>query len=237
MATPVVESTAIFSKDWGSSSYNLTLPSGITSGDGLIAIISTNNNITHTWPAGWTELDDTNAGGATGVSSSVAYRKADGTEGSTVNVSLSSGSNVASRIYRISGTDFATYAPEVQAATGSSTGPDSPSITHSKGSDDYLYISFTAIDTYTATVSSYPSGYSDTGSLQSGPSGSECEIAWSSKGTTSSTTENPGAFTLDLSRNWVATTIAVPSDGAGGGGGSTGYSVINTLYRTLLSGH
>ena len=68
------------------TSHTVSLPTGIVSGDLLIVTFASNANaITHSWPAGWTELYDQTSGTMSG---SAAYRRADGTEGGTITVTV-----------------------------------------------------------------------------------------------------------------------------------------------------
>ena len=227
MATPVIESTADSTLSTGSTTFTVTYASGISADDVLILIGSADDaatpaNFVTGWPAGWTELYDTadDDGFARGF---LAYKKADGTETGTFNLTFASNAEACARMYRISGAeDPATQAPEYvnKTDTGNSTTHDPPAITPAGGSDDYLYLALLPFDTDGPTVSSYPSGYTSTGLLVSGTAGSQCSLAYAVKSTTSTTTENPGAFTISATRRSVVTTVAITPSGGGGPGPS-----------------
>lgn len=101
--------------------------------------------------------------------------------------------------------------------TGSSANPDSPSFSPSAGSQDYLWLSFAATDNGSGiTVSTEPSGYTlpaaiNTGVSNGSGSGATAAVAW--KQSTASS-ENPGAWTMALSEQWGAFTVAIWADAA-----------------------
>jgi len=227
MATPVIESTADSTLGSASTTFTITYPTGIAADDVLLLVGSVDNASTPAdyvtgYPSGWTELfdDPDDDGFARGF---LAYKKADGTETGTFNLTLSSSRPACARMYRISGAeDPATQAPEYvnKTDTGNSTTHDPPAITPAGGSADYLYFAFLPYDTYTVTVSTYPSGYTSTGDLQSGSSGAQCRLGYAVKSTTASTTENPSSYTLSSTRRSVVTTVAITPSGGGGPGPS-----------------
>lgn len=63
---------------------NVPLPSDLVTGAVLLGFVSSKNNQTHTWPAGWTKVDQTSP--ASNFTQSWAWRIVDSTEGPTVNV-------------------------------------------------------------------------------------------------------------------------------------------------------
>ena len=218
MATPVVEATTT-ATDFNRSGSDLTLtfPTGTTTGDIVLFYVTSDSSSPSpvTMPSGYVELyNEITSTRLTGAGFS---RVIDGTEGSTVIATLSSGSPTTAKVYRISG---ASGTPEVTTTSlGSSTTNTPPPITPSGGSSDYLYITIDHIDTYLATITSFPSGYTNTGDEESGPSGTQCKIAWAEKSTTATTSETPGPFTLSSARHTVVSTTAVKASGGGGGGG------------------
>lgn len=183
-----------------SSSHTVSLPTGIVSGNLLIAFCALNDDRTHTWPAGWTELTDADTGN---IVASVAYRVADGSEGSTISVSLGGGSSTSAHItLRI--TNY-TGTPEAGTPVGgTSTTPDPPSVSPSWGSDEILVLAFASSRT-SSVASAAPSGY---GNLITVANGSNPAAACARLEVTASS-ENPGTFTLPGSVEWQAQTICI----------------------------
>jgi hypothetical protein len=84
--TAVLTGTAT-SQSSNTASAVVSLPSGIQVGDLLVAAIGCRDNRSYTWPAGWNEAGDANAGEY--GSATVGWRIADGTEGATITVTAS----------------------------------------------------------------------------------------------------------------------------------------------------
>jgi hypothetical protein len=110
-------------------------------------------------------------------------------------------------VYRLQAGTFSTAAPTAGTTSGSSTTPNSPSF--AGGTDKQLWITaFGAGAIPARTVTAYPTGYdagqaygaASTGGGNDGYVGAACKT-----GTT--TPEDPPAFTISVSDNWVAATI------------------------------
>jgi len=88
MAHPVVQATATSTTGSNSTTHTITVPSGVVSGDLLIAFIAIENA---TSPANqftgvtdsFTEIKDKTTGGTAGASLGVFFKVSDGTEGAT----------------------------------------------------------------------------------------------------------------------------------------------------------
>jgi hypothetical protein len=181
------------------STYNHTvnLPSGIASGNLLIALFGTTSAATPTFPAGWSQLFFTSN------TFSAWYKIANGTEGASITVTTSSSVQSAHITYRITGYSGT---PEVgTSATGSSANPDPPNLSPSWGAANTLWIACEGI-TGPYTVSSYPTNYSSGLNYYFGGGGPSVGAAQRNLNASS---ENPGTFTLGSSSTWVANTIAV----------------------------
>ena len=209
MAFPVIAAAgADYSTSGSVVSHPVPLPSGTAAGDLLIAQLSPGASTTVTWPAGWAPLADLTRLG-------VAYRAADGTEGSTVTVTTGAGVQAVGKTWRLTG-QHATSPPEAATASGSSNTPDPPNLAPSwGGSEDVRWLLPVGASNGSAgtSVSSYPSSYADDQSAQS--LASQAFRAFCSRGV-SAGAENPGAYTLSASRSWSVATIAVrPASGGG----------------------
>ena len=243
MATPVIETVADTTWQTGTT-IAATLPSGIVSGDLLLAFIGVDplggTGLTVTPPSGWTESYDVQDTGQF-CTSAMWYRKADGAEGATIDITVSASRAGCARIYRISGAeDPATQAPEFVNVVnaGSTTTHDPATITPAGGSKDYLYFANCYFNTYTANVSTYPSGYTSTGTLRTGTTGAEGSLAYAVLSSTASSSENPGAYTLSVARDAVTTTVAIapPATGASTLTASSGTYTYSGTAATLAAG-
>ena len=206
MAFPIVETTNNGTTADGTS-HTVNLPTGIVSGNLLLAMFSLSTPATATWPAGWTELYDTASAGT--LMGSGAYRVADGGEGASITVTTSIGGEGSYNTYRISG-QHASSAPEVgTSATGSSTTPDPPAVTPTWGSADTLW--FAVMHHDFCTVTTAPTNYTNL-LAQDGAT----PVTASARRALAAADENPGGFTVSAADAWVAQTCAVRPAEAGG---------------------
>lgn len=100
--------------------------------------------------------------------------------------------------------------------SGTSAAPNPNAITPAAGVNDWLYGVLLGFDT-SVTVSSYSSGYSyATGAAQSdNTSGGGCSVGVCFKATTSSTTDDPGAWSVSISEQWGGITFAIRPNAGG----------------------
>lgn len=198
----------IVARSWGrdtisGTSHSVTLPSGIESGDLLLAFWACDSDEDgagdHEASAGWTRLDiDTN----TGIVGAVYYKIADGSDSLTITTTDGElGCFVCMRIVN-AGT------PESTSTNSSGTNADPPLHTPSGGSAKYLWVAAAAFDANAVLdVTAGPGGYS---SLINQPqlSGAGVRLAVANFKSESSS-ENPGTFT-STTEQWVAFTVSVP---------------------------
>lgn len=200
-AFPVVAGNAQ-SSNAATTSHTVSLPGSIASGDTLIAICAFGGfSGGVTFPAGWTEIQDTNNSGA---SMAVAYRKADGLEGGSITVTTVSSVESRNTTYRITGaSDPTVQSPEIVfSASGSSTTPNPATITPTFPAA-HLYIAAYAgagAGPTTALPASYGNDQSHAGTVIHIGCGDRQLHALS---------ENPGTFTKTGSSFWRAAVIAV----------------------------
>lgn len=192
---------------------------GYTAGDlflvlfraaGAVTIVSVQTNT----GAAYTQLAGSTAD-ASDDNQQAWYRRYDGSEGSpsSWNVDWSGAIKGSFTFYRILGAeDPTTQPPELTEATGTGANPDPPSITPTGGPKDFLYIIYAGLDGETQTFTS-PAGYSAAVENNSGTGGAAATNVRSgaaTRGTTNSSSENPGAFTAAAPSNgWTAWTIAI----------------------------
>jgi hypothetical protein len=193
----------------------VTLPGSINSGDILISQVGMNYpTTTLTWPAGWTKLfTDFDYNDAYG---SIAYRIADGTEGSTVSPTGSPDNKVVWVTRQIRGNNGVVEG--VLAATNGSGFPDPPTITPSWGSADTLWI-VVLWQSVSLVMDVIPSGYGN--ELQALFGGNNVATDNCYKAATASS-DNPSAYTIHTPGCWArAATIAIQPGTGGIGGGSS----------------
>jgi len=206
MSTPINASESEADSD-GTTSLDVATPSGTTSGDLLLVLVTVDDAIVTTSMTGFTELYQEVS--ETFVVGSAYYRVSDGTEGANLTITLSSSEQVCARAVRI--TDFSGTPFFEVSSIGNSTTQTPPPITPSGGSSDYLYLVHDHIDTNNATISSFPSGYTNTGDVIS----TRTRLAWGEKATLATTSETPGDFTISSTRRAVVSTIAIASVASG----------------------
>lgn len=207
---PVVEDIASGTLPFASqsTSHSITLPSGVQAGD-ILVIFFTTNGVTHTPPAGWTQLLTEIGGTSNAIRHSVFTRTADGSEGSGVTITTSANTGHVYVAYRVSG--GASVEGQI-TSVGSNLNPDPPSLSPAWGEAKTLWIAAMGARSQgfgagSLAITGFPSGYSD----QLGPSAGlwVTGAAWRDS---EAGTENPGTFTINSdgqSRFWIAVTIAI----------------------------
>lgn len=216
-----VRSSSSGSGTTGSTTHTLTLPATIESGDLLVCQLVNQQIETQTWPAGWTEVElVSGGGGASSITSGVYMETAVGTEdGTDITVTTPNGRASAFTCYAVQ--DWAgTEGTDVETGTGlvgTDANPDPPSASPSWGSAEALFIAFAGHRDDTTTVSSYPANYAD--DQEDGASGGSTSFdvrALAATRILTTSSEDPGTYTLSASEGWVAHTVAIEG-GAGGG--------------------
>jgi len=209
VSPPAVTSVTGTAFDADTTDHYVNMPATVNGGDLLIILFTNDGSATVTGPDGWGSLASDASGSA--VRLSVYYRIAAGTEGgTTVNLVTSAGEQAAAQVYRI--TDWnGTTPPEIStAATGTSPQPN-PTSLNPAGWDvaDTLWLAVVGQDRGDQEgTTAYPAGYTGGGgTLSSGVLGS-CRTL-SAHRVHATASENPGAFTIPVSEEWVAFTIAV----------------------------
>lgn len=236
-----------------SSSWTLTYPTNLQSGDLILALVATDGSTGGaSWPSGF--VTAMNSPGA--VSLHGAKKVSGGTESGSFTLTLPGSEQGSWRVMRIIGwegtlgttfynsaTDGSVSGLVGNAAVGASTFPDPPPLDPSNwGSDPTLWISAMAADT-SRTVSAYPSNLTtDNGYLASGGAGG-ATLGWARTESVLKSL-NPDTFTISASDDWAAATIAIrgytpPSDvefRASNAGTATGATSITATRPTTNTG-
>jgi len=209
LAAPVVISVTETAFGTDTTDHYVNMPATVNADDLLIVLFTNDGGATVTTPAGWTSLaSDANG---TQVRLSVYYKIAAGTEGgTTVNFVTSAAEEAAAQVYRITNW-HGTTPPEIStAATGTSTRPN-PASLNPAGWDvaDTLWLAVAGQDRGDQSgTTAYPASYTDGTSTLSFDGTGSCRTH-SARRVLAAASENPSAFTIPVSEQWVAFTIAV----------------------------
>jgi hypothetical protein len=194
------------------TTHNITLPSGIQSGDLLLMFLSVDGGTDNLTNTGWTRLLTEFT-----TDSECRYvlgRIATGSEGSTVSFTTTNSEHSAAVTYRITGArnDLTTNAIAVSGSVntgGNATTVNPPSLTPSWGSATNLWFATAMIsDGAITSVVSYPTDYNlgQNATFHSNSAGQGVLVA---ARILTASSEDPGAFTWTTARRASAYTIAV----------------------------
>lgn len=226
LAVPVVQARTKSEVTVANVNHTVSLPATV-SGDLFISAFSVPADQgavpfvvpTVTWPAGWTEFKAqqqlTFATNFPLGQTSLAYRKADGTEGSSITVTTSSAQQSTAVTYRISGAaDPATQVPEAASAYETNTTPDCPALTPTGGSKPYLWLAVIGIhnpnpNLFPQYFVSIPPNY---GTPTFEPNTVAGTIGWATgivERSRRAASEDPGPFVLPWNSSVVTFTVAI----------------------------
>lgn len=213
MAFPQIATVGTSEETGPVTTHDAVVPSGIVSGDLLIAIVVIDKPQVINTPSGWTAIQNEQFGSA--IETATWYRIATGSESDftwTSNV----GDTSNTKIFRITGW-HGTTPPEAADLGETSATPDPPSLNPTGwAAEDTLWIAWFGKDAKSGTATGYPTGFDDnqaTGenAAAGGPTWAYC----SREENTAS--KDPGMFACG-NEQLVVTTIAVRPAAAGGGG-------------------
>jgi hypothetical protein len=185
---PVIESTALYNSDNSAvTTAPVTMPANIITGDLLIMLFKPGSTGVPNTPTGWTLLASRVSTG----NSYIYYKISDGTEGSLINVTLTS-SYVSAITYRISN-----YSGVPEAVFAATNVNDPPSLTTSWSSTKNLFIAACTTRSSDDAFTVAPAGYSGlltTGNASNG-STTHTRVATATK-EVNGQTDDPAAFTI-----------------------------------------
>lgn len=209
MAFPQIAASANSRTSANETSHTISLPTGITSGNLLLMMVVIDGlSVGWSWPSGWTQLALVETDLVDDITTGVAYRVADGSEGSTVTGSTSVAETSAHSVLRITGAiSPASQEPTLSGAQGTANSPDPPNHTPGGGAQDYLWVAWYGADAANA-VNSYPTDYTAGAYRASNAGSNNVSQAWAYRELNASS-ENPGAYSIASSEQYRAYTIAV----------------------------
>ncbi len=173
MAFPSIRSAAVTNGTTADTTAGINLPATIKAGDTLWATFRCAVAGAVTWPAGWTEVTDESADAADDQNS-MAWRKADGTEGATIDLGANGNGKFAAIVWSVQdAADPTLRAPEISTvATGTSAGePNATTCTPTGGAKDYLWLTVYGMEGEQTGITAYPANYTVTNSQQFANSG------------------------------------------------------------------
>ncbi len=219
MAFPSVAASAVTNGSTAADPVTVNLPSGIVAGSLLIMLIRNAGANLTTGPSGWTQLASSGAD-ASDDTTSIFWKKADGSEGSTITVDYASSQKFAAITLRITGhADPATQPPEISATanTGTATTPNPPDLTPTGGAKDYLWLWMGGWEgEQTSPPTGDPANYTGRLGADSGTAGAvttNCRVAVSTR-QLNAASENPPAWTISASDDFTTWAVVVHPAGA-----------------------
>lgn len=205
MAFPVDAARVTTDSTTSGTSHSLNLPGSISSGDILLAVVRCPGATTISWPAGWTEWQQSNAD-ASDDETSIAFRYADGTEGATITITLGTARILVGLCYRITGGVGIAFSA---VAVGSASQPNSGNLTGIlTTARDVLWITIGGCDD-SETLTSAPTNYANGTVAPSTATGAGGCTAYGASRQLNATSEDPGAWTLGSTSIWTAWTVAI----------------------------
>lgn len=236
MAYATLEDTTLSTNTSSGNTLTVTLPATIVSGQLLVAsVVCDNKHNGLSWPAGWTEILDYSTGNH--VNWGIATRTADGTEGSSISVTVGTDRDFTCQVKRYSGWSAVTFSSNT---LGDSTSPNPPSVTAAGGAGDNLF--HAVIGVRKGSVSVVPSGYG--GETANGFTGAfDTSLSISTKQSTAAS-DDPGTATSTDERWGCVTYVVEPVAGgtntnvalAAGGFTLTGNALATDLSSALAAG-
>jgi len=213
VAFPVVESTATTGRTAAETTSPVSYPATVSPGALLVATARVAVAGAIGWPAGWNELAQDSSDGADDVTA-IAWKTADGTEdGLTFDVTHGNGKS-AYIVYSITGAEDPVVQPPQlsSAATGASATPDPASLSPAGGAKDYLWLWLGGWEgEQTSPPTGNPTNYSSPLGASSGTAAAittNCRVA-SAQRNLNAASEDPPSWTISVSDDWSAWTMAV----------------------------
>jgi hypothetical protein len=212
VAFPTVVSSTTTSETTQTTSPVFNLPGSLVVGNTLLMIYRCAQSGAITVP-GFTELGDS---GTDAADDQIvwAWRKVDGTEGSTITLTTGSGRGAGICWQIQGGADPAIMPPETSTiAIGTTTAPNATTCTPTGGAKDYLWFTMGGWSGEQTVTPTYPTDYTlyqlAEGSGTAGSVTTNVRVAGAARELNAASTD-AGAFTIDVApAGWSAMTVAI----------------------------
>jgi hypothetical protein len=205
-SVPVYESQSTASESSNDNTLTISRPPGTTAGDFLVAIVSTDGNVTHA-ASGWTAIGQGQSPGGQSTLS-LWYRAAGGSEPASYDFTWSGGQEAAGGILRYSNVDTSDPIDVAGGNTGSSTSPTAPSVTTTVDNAMVLRV-YSADDDDIEVGDPYPSGANGRFNIQSGGGGGTTSAGAADAVQVTAGATGTAAFALSGYEQWIAATVAI----------------------------
>lgn len=221
MAAPTIVSITQTSEGTDQSTITVDLPTTVDAGDLLLlAVMFEREQVSAaiTPPTGWTELLDVEANASQGHLYICAISAVGNEDGGNVNIVGDLAGKAAAQVYRITGWG-GTVADDIDITSintlGVTSTPNPPSVTAGWGAADNLVVVFTGLrdDNPSLSADIYGNGLLTSG----GGEGNDNATLISDYTTTTSATEDPGAWSLSESETCIAATLIIEPAAAASG--------------------
>jgi hypothetical protein len=171
--------------------------------------------VNFTLPAGWTMLyERRNRVGSSVLG--VFYKVCDGTEGASISVTMSVASTFGCVAHKFASGTYTGTPQSTSLVADGGTSADPASLTASWGSDDNVWIAAVCQDL--GGVSTFPTNYTSNGGATGDAGGAPYAVMNTATRELATATENPGAFSLSTSTEFVVGTLVVRGAAASGPG-------------------
>ena len=211
---PGVESFAQSNFGAASTSFNISYPT-VKAGNDLICHFQVDRDATFTYPSDWTLVDELSAGPVDVISSSIGFKKSDGTESGTFTVSTSASGVAAGIVLSIGAVagDVPTGEDVGSVSPVASVNPDPPGINLNRsGNHNIVVIAMCAWADFSTTISAYPTGFASDRHTDNVGAVGGLGYALATRPAFNSSATNPGAFTISAAETWIAQTLALYGD-------------------------
>jgi hypothetical protein len=193
------------------NTVTVVMPAGLTTGDLLIATVSTDGAATAAagGSEGWTQISATS--NASAVRLTILAKIAAGSD--SLSLTLGSAVDSTTHVMRITGHGVSNVVSDIAigtAATGTSTTPDPPSVTPA-ANEPNLFIAVAAADDDDEANVFWPTNYTaETNFTSDTLSATTSMILAAYRYVTTGSAQDPGTFTLAASEEWVAQSLCIP---------------------------
>lgn len=209
MTFPTIAGSATSTQTTNSTSHTISLPGSISSGDLLVTciIVDARPTLSGALTDDWTFILGDSPGSDL-VRIFLYFRRATGSEGSTVAFTTNTAQCSAHRTYRITGAHESTNPFAGSGSAESSTinqGAVNPS---TWDVEDTLWLFFVGNDDGTTTVTVFPTSYLNTGQQAAGNAADGVNIGWGTR-ENAVASEDPSAVTFSASESAACALVAV----------------------------
>jgi len=188
----------------------ITMSSAVAVGDLILLAVCSDGSATQSWAhdQGFTDVVDSVSG--TGARLVIKAIKVGGTFDTTVVITFSASERFSYTLVKIDVGDWSGNLSDIESTvnTGTGTSADPPSLNPSWGATPTMYLAIAGHDDSSDSFTTWSTDYQYAAEATQGGTGANTGILTALK-RTSATSDDPSAFTISASEEWIAATIAV----------------------------